>query len=114
MSDRALAKAAAARYGVFAFREAGTDMRPAYFRDVEGQWELLPHLRAAVRFQPGNLTEPDFLASERAYDLILCRNLFIYLTPDARLRAMANFDRLLAFDGRLCVTPAEADRLPPG
>src|SRR6185437_14589913 len=36
------------------------------------------------------------------------------LTPDARLRAMANFDRLLAIDGRLCVTPAEADRLPPG
>ena len=27
---------------------------------------------------------------------------------------MANFDRLLAIDGRLCVTPAEADRLPPG
>lgn len=114
ISERALPRAVAARYGTFAFREAGVDMRPAYFRQVENQWELLPHLRAAVRFQPGNLTDPHFLAGERAYDLILCRNLFIYLTPDARLRAMANFDRLLAIDGRLCVTPAEADRLPPG
>jgi chemotaxis protein methyltransferase WspC len=99
---------------VFAFREAGVDLRPIYFRSVGDVWELLPHLRAAVRFQSGNLSDPLFLAAERAYDLILCRNLFIYFTPDARVRAAANFDRLLALDGRLCVTPAEADRLPPG
>ncbi len=77
-------------------------------------WELLPHLRGLVRFLPGNLTDPLFLASERPYDLIVCRNVFIYLTPEAKQRAMANIDRLLALDGRLCVTPAEADRLPPG
>ncbi|QJW97682.1 CheR family methyltransferase [Frigoriglobus tundricola] len=113
LSERALARATAARYGAFAFREAGPDMRPAYFRPVADQWELLPNLRAAVRFRAGNLTDPLFLAGERSYDLILCRNLFIYLTPDARVRALANFDRLLAPDGRLCVTHGEADRLPP-
>jgi chemotaxis protein methyltransferase WspC len=114
LSERALAKAAAARYGPFAFREAGGDVRPAYFRAADDGWELLPHLRGAVRLLPGNLTDPAFLAGEKPYDLILCRNLFIYLTPDAKLRAMANIDRLLALDGRLCVTPAEADRLPAG
>jgi chemotaxis protein methyltransferase WspC len=112
VSARVLARATAARYGVFAFRESGVDVRPVYFRSTEDSWELLPHLRAAVRFVPGNLTDPLFLADERPYDLILCRNLFIYLTPDARVRALANFDRLLALDGLLCVTPAEADRLP--
>ncbi len=114
LSERALTKAKAARYGAFAFRESGADIRPAYFRRTEEQWEVLPHLRAAVRFRTGNLTDPHFLADERAYDLIVCRNLFIYLTADGRVRAMANFDRLLALDGRLCVTPGEADRLPPG
>jgi chemotaxis protein methyltransferase WspC len=114
VSSRALARAAAARYGGFAFRESGVDIRPVYFRTAEGAWELLPHLRTGVRFAPGNLTDPLFLADERAYDLILCRNLFIYLTPEARGRALANFDRLLARDGWLCVTPAEADRLPAG
>jgi len=114
LSERALAKAVAGKYGSFAFRETGLDLRPAYFRVVEDSWELLPTLRNSVHFIPGNLAEPVFLAGERAYDLILCRNLFIYLTPDARLRAMANIDRLLAIDGRLCITPAEADRLPPG
>jgi chemotaxis protein methyltransferase WspC len=114
LSDRALSRAAVGRYGSFAFREGGTDTRPAYFRRIGDQWELLPHLRAAVRFLPGNLADPFFLAGERPYDLIVCRNLFIYLTPDAKVRAITNFDRLLALDGRLCVTPAEADRLPPG
>jgi chemotaxis protein methyltransferase WspC len=114
LSERALAKAAAARYGAFAFREAGADVRPAYFRAADDAWELLPRLREAVRLHRANLTDPTFLAAERPYDLVLCRNLFIYLTPEAKLRAMANIDRLLAMDGRLCVTPGEADRLPPG
>lgn len=113
LSERAMERAIAARFTAFAFREIGPDMRPAYFRQVDDRWELLPHLRAGVRFQQGNLSDTVFLGTERPYDLILCRNVFIYLTPDARVRATANLERLLAFDGRLCVTPAEADRLPP-
>lgn len=114
-SERVLARAVVGRYGAFAFREGGSDSRIAYFRQTDGdRWELMPHLRAAVRFVPGDLTSPLFLATERPYDLIICRNLFIYLTTEAKARAMMNFERLLALDGRLCVTPAEADRLPPG
>lgn len=114
ISPRALDRARAARYGPFAFREAGPDVRPAYFRQVEAQWELAPHLRAGVKFRPGNLTDPTFLAGERPYDLIVCRNLFIYFTDSGRQRALANLDRLLAGDGRLCLSPAEADKLPAG
>lgn len=114
LSERNVTRATAARYSASAFREPGPDLRPGFFRKVGEAWELLPHLRAMVRFMPGNLTDPLFLERERAYDLILCRNVFIYFTPEAKQRAMANIDRLLALDGRLCVTPAEADRLPPG
>jgi chemotaxis protein methyltransferase WspC len=114
LSPRVLARAEAARYGPIAFREGGPDVRPGAFRAANGLWELLPHLRAAVRFEAGNLTDPLFLSDGRVYDLILCRNLFVYLTPEARGRALANIDRLLARDGRLCVTPAEADKLPRG
>jgi chemotaxis protein methyltransferase WspC len=114
ISPRALDRALAARYGSFAFRDTGVDVRPVYFRQTEGQWELLPHLRAGVRLRPGSLTDPNFLAGERPYDLILCRNLFIYFTDTGRQRALANLDRLLAIDGRLCLSPAEADKLPSG
>ncbi|MCI0702567.1 MAG: hypothetical protein L0241_15900 [Planctomycetia bacterium] len=114
LSGRNLERAGEARYSAFAFREPGPDIRASYFRPDGDQWELLPRFRACVQFFPGNLTDALFLERGRPYDLILCRNLFIYLTSDGRQRAMINLDRLLALDGRLCLTPAEADRLPPG
>ncbi|MDY3551717.1 CheR family methyltransferase [Gemmata sp. JC717] len=114
VSEPNLTRASAGRYPAGSFREPGPDVRPPYFRKVGDRWEVLPHIRAAVRFFSANLTDPVFLAAERPYDLILCRNVFIYFTPEAKQRAVANLDRLLALDGRLCLTPAEADRLPPG
>jgi len=111
----ALARAAAGRFTAFAFREAGDDPRPWYFRPTDdGRWELAADLRRAVRFLSGNAVDPALLAAEPAYDLILCRHLFIYLTPEARDRVVANLGRLLAADGLLCVSPAEAARLPAG
>jgi len=108
-----IARAGVARYTAFSFREPVGDPRAKFFREVEpGRWELAAGVRDAVRFRPGNVIDADFLAGESLYDLILCRNLFIYLTDAARERAVANLDRLLAADGRLGLTPAEADRLP--
>jgi chemotaxis protein methyltransferase WspC len=113
LSPRHIASANEGRFSAFAFRESGVDIRPAYFRQHEDRWEVAPHLRTAVRFRQCNVMHAAFLADQRPYDLILCRNLFIYLTPDARRWVMAALDRLLALDGWLCLTPAEADRLPP-
>ncbi|MCS6866555.1 MAG: CheR family methyltransferase [Gemmataceae bacterium] len=112
VSQRALDKARLARYGSFSFREANPELRTLYFLPHHDLWELLPHLRAYVHFHHGNLTDPRLLAGERPYDLIICRNLFIYLTPEARQQALFNLERLLTTDGRLCLTAAEADRLP--
>ncbi|MDB5313725.1 MAG: chemotaxis protein CheW [Gemmataceae bacterium] len=108
-----LLRAVASQYPAFSFRESGPDPRQGCFREVEpGRWEVLSHIRERIRFRPGNIVDPDLLCDEAPYDLILCRNLFIYLTPEGRMRALANLDRLLAPDGRLCLTPTEADRLP--
>jgi chemotaxis protein methyltransferase WspC len=109
-----LARASAGRFAVFAFREPGTDPRPQYFRPTDdGRWELVPELFQAVRFRSGNALDPGLLAGEGPFELILCRHLFIYLTPRARDRVSANLERLLAPDGVLCVSPAEALRLSP-
>ena len=113
ISARHLQRATEGRFTSFAFREAGTDIRPTHFRHQDDRWDILPHFRRLVRFRNGNVTDPAFLAGESPYDLILCRNLFIYLTPEGRRRGMATLDRMLALDGWLCLTPGEADRLPP-
>jgi len=110
-----VARATTSRYSAFAFREPIPDLRAKYFLPIgDTRWELVSRVRKRVKFRVGNLVQPDFLAGERAYDLVICRNLFIYLTDEARVKAMANLDRLLLADGVLCFTPAEADRLPTG
>ena len=108
-----LLRAVAGRYTAFSFREVNADPRKECFDEPEpGKWELRAALRDRVAFRPGNLVDPAFLSGEPPYDLILCRNLFIYLSADGAARAMANIERLLAVDGRLCLTAAEADRIP--
>jgi chemotaxis protein methyltransferase WspC len=114
LSPRHIQRSVAAQYPAFSFRELGPDIRAAYFRQSGDRWELLPHIRERVRFRVANMADAVFLPSELPYDLIICRNVFIYLTPSARSRAMENLDRLLARDGWFCLTPGEADRLPPG
>lgn len=46
-----------------------------------------------------------------SYDLVLCRNLLIYLTPAARRQAVATLERVLRPGGLLAVGPAEPQAL---
>lgn len=113
ISPKHVARAAAARFAVYSFREAGADPRPLHFRPTDdGRWELGGEVRLSVRFRQGNAIDPTLLAGESPYDLIICRHLFIYLTAAARELVASNLDRLLAPDGVLCLSPAEAARLP--
>jgi chemotaxis protein methyltransferase WspC len=112
VSARLLERARAGRYGELAFRQTEPAIRQRYFRLVEGGWELLPAVREAVRFRQGNVLDGELLVGEGPFDLVFCRNLFIYLHPEARRLALANLERLLSAGGLLCVGHAEP--LDPG
>jgi chemotaxis protein methyltransferase WspC len=105
--SRHLEVARRARFGKFSFRQTPSMLRDRYFHPVEGGWELDARICSRVRFRQGNLADPLFLAGEASFDLILCRNLFIYLTPDARRQALNTIVRLLAADGWLCMGHAD-------
>lgn len=99
----------AARRGVyseFAFRQT-SDLRERYFRERGRGWELDASVRSRVRFQVGNLLDPGFLRFEQPYDLVFCRNLYIYLTTAARRRGMETLSRLVVAGGLLCTGHAE-------
>lgn len=102
-----LGRAEEARYSVNAFRNADLGFRDRWFRREGGGWELLPVPRDAVRFAWGNLLADDFLPVAAAYDVVLCRNLLIYLSGEARHRAERVLDRLVATDGVLVLGAAE-------
>jgi chemotaxis protein methyltransferase WspC len=107
-----LEKARRARFGSFSFRQIPPMVQERYFQPVEGGWELDSGIRSRVRFRQGNLLDPLFLAGEESFDLILCRNLFIYLTPEARRQALNTIERLLAAEGWLCTGHADPLDLP--
>jgi chemotaxis protein methyltransferase WspC len=115
LSARLIERACQGRFGEFAFRQTSPELRQRYFRPLAGSWELDPAMRALVRFRQGNLLAPFFLAGEEPFDLIFCRNLFIYLHPTARQRALETLDGLLAPQGLLCMGHAEPlESLGPG
>ncbi len=107
-----IAAAQLGRYREFSFREAPTEVRARHFAPVGESFEIHPSLRDRVRFRVGNLLEPMTLnAGGGRFDIILCRNLMIYLTPAARREALVTLDRLLAPDGLLAIGHAEAGNL---
>ncbi len=54
-----------------------------WFAEEEGyNWRVSPQLRDAVRFQVHSLVEPP--PSPGRFDLILCRNVLLYFSPETR------------------------------
>jgi len=101
-----------ARRGIFssnAFRGSDLGFRDRSFRSHPEGFEIDPSLRARIRFLQGSILDPGLLPDEPVYDVLLCRNLLIYLDEPSRARAMAVLDRLLAADGLLII--GHADRL---
>jgi chemotaxis protein methyltransferase WspC len=99
-------------YREFSFRQTDPTLRERYFRPAGGCWELSARVRGLVRFRVGNLLAPTLAADVSGpYDLVLCRNLLIYLTPAARAQALPALERLLSPGGLLGVGHAEPQLL---
>lgn len=110
VSGAALESARVAVFRTRSFREDDHFYRVTYFHqaDGDGLWRLNRPVASMVTFRQGNLVAPDFLVDESPYDLVFCRNLLIYLHPEARVLAMKALRRLLAEDGVLALGHAEA------
>jgi chemotaxis protein methyltransferase WspC len=108
VSRRSVDRARRGRYGEGAFRETPDSLRRRHFTRFEDGWEIASAVRSAVRFRSANLIDPGCLAGEPPFDLILCRNLLIYLIPSARERMMNVVVQFLAPGGLLCMGHAEA------
>lgn len=73
----------------------------------DGQLVLDPEIITQVNFSQGNLTDPATLPSRKKYDVIFCRNVLIYLTPQARQSVLDCIRNMLFDGGTLFVGPSE-------
>jgi chemotaxis protein methyltransferase CheR len=109
-----LRKAASGIYGEWSFRDTPGWLRERYFKQAaRGRWEVRPSLRKRVTFSQVNLacdSYPSSSTNTEAMDLILCRNVLMYFTPDSAKAVVERFYRSAVTDGWLVVSPAEASR----
>jgi chemotaxis protein methyltransferase WspC len=107
--QRAIETALAGRYGSGSFREKDLDF-DAFFVRQDDRWSVDDRVRSVVRFFRANLLEAAAFRTNAPYDAIFCRNLMIYLTPEARCAAAVNIDRSLAPGGLVFLGYAEPRR----
>ncbi len=106
-----LAKAQRGRYSAWALRETPADSRQRWFRSVGKEFELEETIRTAVRFQEVNLAQENAeLWAPGRYDVIFCRNVLMYFTPDKAQALVARLTRSLAPGGHLFLGHAETLR----
>lgn len=84
INSEALVKARQGHYSDWSFRQVNEHYKQRYFQLIQTKWALKPHIRQRVQFRRFNLvTEPfpSACGDICQMDLILCRNVFIYLEP---------------------------------
>lgn len=110
ISTAALATAQRGIYADASLDKVPHELQAACGSLVHGQWHIHSQLRDRIRFERRNLADPDVLGIEAQYHLILCRNLFIYLTFQARATLAQSLAAALFPEGRLIL--GTADRVP--
>jgi chemotaxis protein methyltransferase CheR len=105
----ALARARAGIYRSRSFRSLPQSIKDSYFtRLSEHEFALSNDIRARVHFSHLNLMDQKMMVLRRNYDIIFCRNVFIYFSPAAIRDVTANFYRALNTPGYLFVAAAES------
>jgi chemotaxis protein methyltransferase CheR len=106
-----LEKAARGRYPAWSLRETPPAARQRWFRPEERDFLIDEMVRASVVFQPGNLARDDAgLWQPGAYDVVFCRNVLMYMTPQSAQEIVARIARVLAPGGYLFLGHAETLR----
>ncbi len=108
VSARAIEVAERGIYGKNSFRGINSPERMRYFDESAAGASVGATARAPVRFGQGNVLEHKSRFSRQQFDVILCRNLLIYLEREARTRALDSLHYWLADDGVLFSGHAEA------
>lgn len=109
ISAAALARAEAGRYSereIAGLSPARLDGFLTRLRD--GTWEVGARLRRRVAFLPHNVAEEPPPLEAGACRVVFCRNVFIYLGPDATARALKALYERMPPDGWLFTGASEA------
>jgi len=104
-------KATLARYSSWSLRETPPEIQRRWFRMVGREALLDESIKSAVQFEQRNLVAENFgFWMPESYDVIFCRNVLMYFTPDHARVVIGHIARALAPGGYLFLGHAETLR----
>jgi len=98
-----------ARSGIYSQFEVqrglGINQMIKWFEECPDGWRAVETLRKPLRFQVHNLLEPP--PHPGGFDVVLCRNVLLYLSPDKKALAFDRLASAMAEDGWLMLGAGE-------
>jgi len=106
ISEKAIAAARAGCYSQFEVqRGLSIAQMLKYFEETPDGWKATNRLRQMVRYETHNINEP--FNSNRLFDLVLCRNVLLYFSPETRMRVFERLSSAMADDALLMLGAGE-------
>ena len=113
LSQKHLEVAREGLYGSWSFRGSGEDQYPVFEKEGASSFRVRPEVKARVRFLAHNLLKP-LPEGVGPFDLIFCRNVLVYFTPEAAEEALLHLTGALAPEGLLFLGPTDVPSTPAG
>ena len=111
-NQTALAQAREGVYRQRSFRSIPPEVKERYFIPVQShpgdRYRLIDSIRERVDFAYLNLFDENSMAGVSGYDIIMCRNAFIYFSDSAVRRVVDHFYQAINDAGYLFVASAES------
>lgn len=106
VSNGCVDRARAGSYSQFEVqRGLGINQMIKWFEECADGWRAVEALRRPVRFQVHNLLEP--FPHPGGFDIVLCRNVLLYLSPEKKALAFERIAGAMAEDGWLMLGAGE-------
>ena len=111
MNPAAIKKARQAVYSAWSLRSTPERVRDAWFIEMGPSYKLRGEIRSMVSFEERNLLseDPSFWRP-RSFDVIFCRNVSIYFSPQATRAVVGRIERALPPGGFLFLGHSESLR----
>jgi len=107
-----LAKAEKGQYTSWSFRETSSLRKNRFFTKEGNSWQIDPEIKNMVSFAMFNLADdlyPSGSTRTQNMDVIFCRNVLMYFTPEQIRRVVRRFYQSLSEGGWLIVGAVELD-----
>ena len=115
INGTSLKKALNGKYAEWSFRNAPPWLKEGYFEKTEdGYYVIFPSIKQMVTFELLNLADgvyPSPFNNVYAMDMIFCRNVLMYFSPEYAKKAVNGFYQTLTDNGLLIVSLTETIKL---